>query len=61
MTLYTVPQASCYVEIVEIQSKTEEHTEAIIRWYTKPGKTFLRQEQLKIPNKCFTFWEKVEI
>ena len=60
MILYSIPQGSCYLQIVKVRYQGPEYMKAIVRWYSKPGKTFLREEKdLKIPNKCFQFWEKV--
>jgi len=59
MTYYTVPQATCYLRITKIRFECSEYIKACVEYIDKVNKKVIHTERnLKIPNKCFEFWEK---
>jgi hypothetical protein len=58
---YTITQSSLIIEIIKIRFKNKDYTKAYVNWIDKAtGKTIYSERNLKIPNKCFTFWEIVK-
>jgi hypothetical protein len=55
---YYIPNGSCYIEILKIRYASMEYIKAHVRWYSRPGGSFMVEERsLKIPRECFTFWK----
>ena len=62
MILYSVPQGSCYLEIVMYRYVGKKYFKAKVRWFTKPGMTFICEEKnLKILNKVRDTWEVLDL
>ena len=54
--LYYVPQSSCYLKIIKVLFVSEDYTKARVRWYSRPGRTLLHEEKLKIPLEAMRYW-----
>lgn len=55
---YFIPNGSLYLEIVRIKYQCDDYVRAHVRWYSRPGNTFLIENRnLKIPTKAKANWK----
>jgi hypothetical protein len=59
---YHVPNGSTYICITKVKYQGPTYFRATVRWYSKPGMTFLREDRnLKILNSARKIWHKIEL
>jgi len=59
--LYSVPNGSTYLKIIEVLEKNDKFMKCKVVWLSKVNKNVLATEDsLKIPLECFDIWERTD-
>ena len=59
--IFYVENGSCYLEIVQIKYSGTDYMNAHVKWYSRPGRTFLFEEKnLKIRSGSIDTWKTLD-